>query len=435
MEIAVIDQTSEMDENTARRSTSVNRGSVRVTSSHSHGSKSGTGDSTGLQFPENPLVELMYLRETNGIMEYHESFEKLRSKTIFSGKHLVKAYLVGLETDTQAFVRRYQPQSINECFVLGRMYEKVHHRTYTSEGSSSGNCGLSVSLGTTTSVIPDVELTDSEAMGSESKIEPESVPVILKCSSLGLEPTGEMTSIMEIDIVQQENLIMDRELLEDEIHGVIHGVKSLGLQEFNPPEPPVELHKRISDHISSQATKSTHTQVPKSNLEPSFQIYKEPLSVNHDYYSGFNLSDLVERSELAQRQIDCLAVNLENSTTLLSAHQLFEQMILREQQQWILSKMTKSWKFKYKFKRQSGLSFADVRCFVDLGLCPSAVWKEKNQKQQVIRGLSRKQLLVGDMEHVSNDDTWGKLRDESAFSPTLLPELEQQVLDTSVNKP
>lgn len=61
---------------------------------------------------DDPIAELKQLQETEGIVEYHEKFELIKTRVNLSEEYLVSAYLVGLRMDTQMHVRMFQPQSI-----------------------------------------------------------------------------------------------------------------------------------------------------------------------------------------------------------------------------------------------------------------------------------------------------------------------------------
>lgn len=75
---------------------------------------------------DDPIAELKRLQETDGIVEYNEKFELIRSRVKLSEQYLMSAYLAGLRNETQMHVRMFQPQTVRQCFVLGRLYEMAH---------------------------------------------------------------------------------------------------------------------------------------------------------------------------------------------------------------------------------------------------------------------------------------------------------------------
>ena len=84
------------------------------------------------------IAELKRLQETAGISDYHARFELIRNRVKLSESYLVSAYLAGLNTDTQMHVRMFQPKSVRECLMLGRLNETAHPRK-TSQSWKSNN--------------------------------------------------------------------------------------------------------------------------------------------------------------------------------------------------------------------------------------------------------------------------------------------------------
>lgn len=85
---------------------------------------------------DDPIAELKQLQETDGITEYNEMFELIRSRVKLSEQYLMSAYLAGLRNDTQMHVRMFQPQNVRQCFVLGRLYEMAHPKKQSTWVSS-----------------------------------------------------------------------------------------------------------------------------------------------------------------------------------------------------------------------------------------------------------------------------------------------------------
>ncbi|KAG7575531.1 Retrotransposon gag domain [Arabidopsis thaliana x Arabidopsis arenosa] len=82
---------------------------------------------------DDPISELKQLQETNGIEEYHKKFELLRTRVKLPEAYLVRAYLDGLQPDTQVNVQMLQPQTVSQCFLVGRLYEQAHPPKRCSE--------------------------------------------------------------------------------------------------------------------------------------------------------------------------------------------------------------------------------------------------------------------------------------------------------------
>ncbi|CAA7017937.1 unnamed protein product [Microthlaspi erraticum] len=75
---------------------------------------------------DDPIAELKQLQETDDISEYHGRFELIRTRVTMTEEDLVSNYLAGLRTDTQMHIRMFQPITIRQCLLLGRLYEKAH---------------------------------------------------------------------------------------------------------------------------------------------------------------------------------------------------------------------------------------------------------------------------------------------------------------------
>lgn len=83
---------------------------------------------------DDPIAELKALQETDGIVDYHGKFELIRTRVKLSEEYLVSAYLAGLRVDTQMHIRMFQPQTVRQCLMLGRLYEKAHPKKAFSQG-------------------------------------------------------------------------------------------------------------------------------------------------------------------------------------------------------------------------------------------------------------------------------------------------------------
>ncbi|CAA7034449.1 unnamed protein product [Microthlaspi erraticum] len=75
---------------------------------------------------DDPILELKKLCETDGIIDSHNKFENIRTRVNFSEEYLVRHYLAGLSLETQMHVRMFDPQTVRQCLMLGRLYEKAH---------------------------------------------------------------------------------------------------------------------------------------------------------------------------------------------------------------------------------------------------------------------------------------------------------------------
>lgn len=89
----------------------------------------------------DPIAELKALQETDSIVDYHGKFELIQTRFKLSEEYLVSAYLAGLRVDTQMHIRMFQPQTVRQCLMLGRLYEKAHPQKVASQGWQAHKSG------------------------------------------------------------------------------------------------------------------------------------------------------------------------------------------------------------------------------------------------------------------------------------------------------
>lgn len=81
---------------------------------------------------DDPVAELKKLRETDGIVNYHNKFELIRTSVSLSEASLVNHFLAGFGDDMQSNIRMFHPQTVSQCLMLGRFYETAHPRKTSS---------------------------------------------------------------------------------------------------------------------------------------------------------------------------------------------------------------------------------------------------------------------------------------------------------------
>ncbi|KAG7563679.1 Retrotransposon gag domain [Arabidopsis suecica] len=82
---------------------------------------------------DDSIAQLKQLQETEGIEEYHARFGLINTIVDIDEDYLVSVYLAGLRTDTRENVQVFQPQTVNQCFLVGRLYEQAHPLKRDSE--------------------------------------------------------------------------------------------------------------------------------------------------------------------------------------------------------------------------------------------------------------------------------------------------------------
>ena len=74
---------------------------------------------------DEPMAELMNLRQQGCVIEYHEAFDVFVSRLELSEEYTLSCFLGGLKKDVQMMVRMFQPDSMRRAFSLAKMYEAL----------------------------------------------------------------------------------------------------------------------------------------------------------------------------------------------------------------------------------------------------------------------------------------------------------------------
>ncbi|XP_019451923.1 PREDICTED: uncharacterized protein LOC109354024 [Lupinus angustifolius] len=72
---------------------------------------------------DDPMAELMKLRQKSTIVEYHEEFDAIITRLDLSEDYMLSCFLGGLKNDVQMMVRMFQPQTVRKTFTLAKLYE------------------------------------------------------------------------------------------------------------------------------------------------------------------------------------------------------------------------------------------------------------------------------------------------------------------------
>ena len=75
---------------------------------------------------EDPMAELMRLRQKGTITDYHTEFDAIVSRIDLSEAHQLSCFLGGLQLEIQMMVRVFQPTSVMKVFSLAKMYENAN---------------------------------------------------------------------------------------------------------------------------------------------------------------------------------------------------------------------------------------------------------------------------------------------------------------------
>ena len=74
---------------------------------------------------EDPMAELMRLRQKGSVTKFHEQFDAIVSRVELAEEHQLSCFLGGLKQDMQMMVRMFQHNSIMKAFSLVKIYESA----------------------------------------------------------------------------------------------------------------------------------------------------------------------------------------------------------------------------------------------------------------------------------------------------------------------
>ncbi|KAE9590116.1 putative succinate dehydrogenase (quinone) [Lupinus albus] len=75
---------------------------------------------------DDPMADLMKLRQKGTIGEYHEEFDAIITRLDFPAENSLSCFLGGLRNDVQMMVKMFQTQTVRKAFTLSKLYESSH---------------------------------------------------------------------------------------------------------------------------------------------------------------------------------------------------------------------------------------------------------------------------------------------------------------------
>jgi len=72
---------------------------------------------------DDPLAELMKLRQFGSIEHYQENFDSLLTRVELPSNYAISCFLSGLKDEIQNAVRMFKPQTIHEAYCLAKLQE------------------------------------------------------------------------------------------------------------------------------------------------------------------------------------------------------------------------------------------------------------------------------------------------------------------------
>ena len=77
------------------------------------------GDQNG----ENPMLELLSLKQLSTVSDYHDQFKFLLGKVDLTEEHTINIFLNGLKNVIQPQVRMFIPKTLFQAFALAKLQE------------------------------------------------------------------------------------------------------------------------------------------------------------------------------------------------------------------------------------------------------------------------------------------------------------------------
>ncbi|XP_019425117.1 PREDICTED: uncharacterized protein LOC109333995 [Lupinus angustifolius] len=76
---------------------------------------------------DDPMVELMNLRQKGHVADYHEEFDAIITRLELFEEYTLSCFLGGLKQDVQMMVRMFPPQLVRKAFALAKLYESANN--------------------------------------------------------------------------------------------------------------------------------------------------------------------------------------------------------------------------------------------------------------------------------------------------------------------
>ena len=72
---------------------------------------------------DDPLAELMKLRQNGSVEQYQEGFDSLLSRVDLAVPQAISCFLSGLSDEIQNAVRMFRPQTLHDAYCLAKLQE------------------------------------------------------------------------------------------------------------------------------------------------------------------------------------------------------------------------------------------------------------------------------------------------------------------------
>lgn len=72
---------------------------------------------------DDPLAELMKLRQNGTVEQYQEAFDSLLNRVELPVQHAISCFLSGLNDEIQHAVRMFKPHTLHDAYCLAKLQE------------------------------------------------------------------------------------------------------------------------------------------------------------------------------------------------------------------------------------------------------------------------------------------------------------------------
>ncbi|KAG7541522.1 Retrotransposon gag domain [Arabidopsis thaliana x Arabidopsis arenosa] len=279
----------------------------------------------------DPIVELNQLQETDGIVDYHEKFELIKSRLNLPEAYLVSIFLAGLRTDMQINVKMFQPQSIEQCLMLGRLYEKAQNHwkrlTIKTDGDDYPK------------EAQPLNVQSDAARPSLSNFQ------VHNSSHEDKESSDGKTAIQQKISVEVESLLQQQELICEQAHPQ----NVVTTRVFHKPTS----HQDNEFSVRKQSIQQESYVGVKKLLQHTEHLFQIEMQTSVVIVPEAAIMLMIARTLFFQNK------PIMSSTLTHTAYQLFDQCspLLQQKGKKKGRKLPKSWMFKFRKKIDEKLSF------------------------------------------------------------------------------
>lgn len=72
---------------------------------------------------DDPMAELMELKQTTSVKDYHDEFDSIISRLQLSPEYTLSCFITGLKEELRSLVRMFNPSTIAQAYSLAKIQE------------------------------------------------------------------------------------------------------------------------------------------------------------------------------------------------------------------------------------------------------------------------------------------------------------------------